>query len=178
MKQIMSKGQFSSKLAVFHGQAKKVGPMLQELLEDGILYAMHPKNGGDGNLRRLTLVIHACQMVKSVPTRTIQRYIQAHVECKWQKLDDGTMGFKFVNGANGSLPEVSWTEWSGNQEKDAKPALDVEKRVRALLSQAKKDAKEGKEVKHPEFVPELEKLLQRMTAQVHTEEKPQAVEDY
>lgn len=178
MKQVMSKGQFSSKLAVFHGQAKKVGPMLQELLEDGILYAMHPKDGGDGNLRRLTLVIHACQMVKSVPTRTIQRYIQAHVDCKWQKLDDDTMGFKFVGGANGTLPEVSWTDWSGNQEKDAKPALDIEKRLKSMLSQAEKDAKEGKEVKHAEYVPEIKALLKRMTAQVHTEEKPVAVEGH
>src|SRR5690554_4340732 len=88
MKQYMGKSAFNSKLAVFHGQAKVTGQLLQELLEDGILYAMHPANGGDGNLRRVTLVVHACQQVKSIPTRTVQRYIQAHVECKWQKLSD------------------------------------------------------------------------------------------
>src|SRR6056297_1273148 len=99
MKMPMGKSQFNGKLAVFHGHAKVTGPMLQELLEDGIRYASHPNQGGDGNLRRLTLVLHACQMVKSVPTQTIKRYIQKHVNAKWMKLDDGTMGFKFNNGA-------------------------------------------------------------------------------
>lgn len=171
MKQYMGKSAFNSKLAVFHGQAKVTGQLLQELLEDGILYAMHPANGGDGNLRRLTLVVHACQQVKSIPTRTVQRYIQAHVECKWQKLSDGTMGFKYVTGANGTLPEVSWMDWEGNQEKNAKPALDIEARLKALITQSEKAAKdETKEVKHAEYLPELKKLLAKMTAQVHTEE--------
>lgn len=170
MKQYMSKGQFSSKLAVFHGHAKKVGPMLQELLEDGILYAMHPADGGDGNLRRLTMVIQACQMVKSVPTRTIQRYIQAHVECKWQKLSDGTMGFKYVNGANGTLPDVSWTDWAGNQEKNAKPDVDVLKNLKTMLSRAEKAEKEGGKVEHAELIPALKAVLKNATAQVHTDE--------
>lgn len=177
MKQFMSKGQFASKLAVFHGKAKVLGPMLQELLEDGILYAMHPENGGDGNLRRLTLVIHACQMVKSVPTRTIQRYIQAHVDCKWCKLSDDTMGFKYNGAANGTLPEVSWTEWAGNTEKDAKVDTDVLKGIKALLARAEKAEKEGGKVEHPELVPVLKRMVKEATAQVHKPE-PQPVDDY
>jgi len=175
MKQFMGKSQFNTKLANFGSHARKLGPMLQELLEDGILYAMHPRDGGDGNLQRLTLVVQACQTVKTVPTRTIQRYIQAHVNCKWCKLGDGTMGFKFIEGANGTLPEVTWMDWAGNTEKTAKPALDIEARLKALISQAEKAAKdETKEVKHAEYLPEMKKLLAKMTAQVHT---PEAAEE-
>lgn len=170
MKQYMGKSAFNNKLAVFHGQAKVTGQLLQELLEDGILYAMHPANGGDGNLRRLTLVVHACQQVKSIPTRTVQRYIQAHVECKWQKLSDGTMGFKYVSGANGTLPEVSWMDWAGNQEKNAKPDVDVLKNLKTMLSRAEKAEKDGGKVEHAELIPALKAVLKNATAQVHTDE--------
>jgi len=174
MRKAMGNSTFNNKLAIFYGEAKKIGPLLQELLEDGILYAMHPSEGGDGNLRRLTLIVHACQQVKTVPTRTIQRYIQAHVNCQWKKLSDGTYGFKYIGGANGTLPSVTWMDWEGNQEKNAKPDVDLVQNLKSMLTRAKNAKKEGKTVKGQEYLPELEKLLTKMSAQVHKEAEEEA----
>lgn len=170
MKQIMGNSEFKRQLTAFYGHAKVTGPMLQTLIEDGLLQAMHPVQGGHGSLNRLSMVIHACQQVKTVPTRTVQRYIQQHVDASWKKLEDGNYGFKFNGAPDASMPEVTWYEWEGNTEKDAKPAVDLEKRIKALLSEAKNADKKGRSVEHEEYVPELEKLLARMTAQVHTDE--------
>lgn len=170
MRKLMGNSEFKRALTAFYGHAKVTGPMLQELIEDGLQQAMHPKQGGHGSLNRLSMVIHACQQVKTIPTRTVQRYIQQHADVKWCKLDGEQYGFKYNGSPDASLPEVTWYDWEGNQEKNAKPAVDLEKRIKALLSEAKNAEKKGRTVEHEEYVPELEKLLSRMTAEVHTEE--------
>jgi len=183
MQMFMGKSAFVQKLAVFHGHAKTTGPMLQELILDGLRYAAHPSLGGDGNLRRLTLVLHACQMVKSVPTRTIQRYIQQYVDAKWCKLSDDSMGFKFQNGAGSTLPDVAWYDWEGNTEKSAKEDPDLVKMLQSIQQRVTAATKKGTNVQHAELLPEIAKLIAKATAQVHNDKPavalvPVAVDDW
>jgi hypothetical protein len=180
MKQFMGKSQFNSKLAVFHGHARITGPLLQELLEDGIRYAAHPNAGGDGNLRRLTLVLHSCQQVKTIPTNTIKKYIQQWVDAKWMKLDDGTMGFKFNNGAGSTVPDVTWWEWEGNDTAKAKPDIDALTGLKALMQRIESAQKQGKKVEHEELLPEIKKLVAKANGVYADEQKaatPQPVQD-
>lgn len=178
MKQLMSSGNFKKALVAFYGHAKITGPMLQDLIEDALLQAHHPKMGGHGSLNRLTMVIHACQQVKTIPTRTVQRYIQQWADVKWCKLDDGTMGFKYNGSPDASLPDVSWYEWEGNQEKNAKVDVDVVAQLKRIKQQVDRAHKKDGKVEHEELLPEIDKLIRKATSQVHTEDKPVAVEDY
>lgn len=159
MKQYMGKSAFNQKIAVFHGHAKVTRELLQELLEDGLRYAAHPNAGGDGNLRRLTLVLHACQQLKSIPTNTVKKYIQQWVDAKWVKLDDGTMGFKYNNGAGSTIPDVTWWDWEGNDTAKAKPDVDALTGLQNLKARIEKAQKDGKKVEHEELLPEIKKLI-------------------
>lgn len=168
MKTLMGNSEFKRRLTALYAAAKVTGPMLQELIEDGLQQAAHPANGGHGSLNRLTMVIHACQQVKTLPTRTIQRYIQQHTDVKWCKLPDGTMGFKFNGSAGSQQPTVAWFDWEGNTENKAKVDVDIVKNLKSMLTRAKNAQEKGGKVEHEELIPAIEKLLRDATAQVHT----------
>lgn len=162
MKKCMGSSQFNRLLAVFNTQAKASRDTLQELLEDGFLFAQHPKDKGHGDLSRLTKIIHVCQQTKGLPTRTVQRYIQAFVDCKWCKLSDGTMGFKFNGAPDVAFPNVTYYDWRGNTEKNAKPDVDLVKSLKSMLTRAKTAQKKGGKVEHEELLPEIEKILRNV----------------
>lgn len=161
MKNVMGNGEFKQKLVAVYGAAKITGPMLQELIEDGLRQAMHPSIGGHGSLNRLTLVLKACQTVKTLPTRTIQRYIQQHVDAKWCKLKDGENGFKYNGAPDASLPEVSWYDWSGNTQKNAKVDKDILDMLKNVKRQAALAKKKGGVVKHEGLLSEIDSILRK-----------------
>lgn len=171
MKTMMGNSEFKRAIVAMHDHAKITGPMVQNLIEDGLLQARHPNEGGHGSLNRLSMLVNACQHVKTLPTRTIQRYIQAHIDAKFGKLDDGSRGFKFNGKPSATMPDVSWYEWEGNTENKAKNDPDLVRSLKTMITKAKNDIKEGKNVKHVDLLPELEKLLTNATAEVHKEEK-------
>lgn len=163
MSKLMGNSEFKRKVTAFYSTAKITGPMLQELIEDGLLQADHPSNGGHGSLNRLTMVIQACRHVKTVPTRTIQRYIQQHIDAKWCKLDGESYGFKFNNGAGSTMPNVPWYDWEGNTENKPKIDVDVVTRLKSLVTQAKNAEKKGGKVEHSDILPEIEAILKKHT---------------
>lgn len=175
MRQLMGNSQFKRELTAFYGHAKITGPMLQNLIEDALLQASHPKMGGHGSLNRLSMVIHACQQVKTIPTRTVQRYIQEHASVKWCKLEDGNYGFKYNGSPDATIPEVTWYEWEGNTENKAKIDKDLVELLQGVKKQVNQAKKKGGKVDHEELLPEIDKLIRKATAEVH---KPEAVEDY
>lgn len=172
MKTMMGNSNFQRKIVVFYSAAKITGPLLQELIEDGLLQARHPSAGGDGSLNRLSQLLHACQQVKTVPTRTVQRYIQEYVDAKWCKLKDGKMGFKFNGKAAATMPEVTWFEWSGNTENKAKVDVDLLTMLQIMKKKAAQAVEKGGTVEHGELLPEIDKLINLAKAQVH---KPEPV---
>lgn len=171
MKTLMSSGKFNGKLVQMHDSAKLTADILQELLEDAFLQASHPRDGGHGSTSRLTKIVKTLAHNKRLPTRVIQRYIAEHADVKWRKDKQGEFGYEFVNGTpHVVMPEVTWYDWEGNENKTAKVDVDVVKNLRAMLNRINKAKEKGGTVEHEELVPEIKALIRKATAQVHTEE--------
>lgn len=168
MKNLMSKGKFAGKLVVFYQGAKVSRELLQELIEDGLLQARGQSQGGHGSTARLTQVIHASSQVKSIPTRTVQRYIQSCIDLKWGKLKDGTMGFKYNGKQVVTWPEETWYDWKGNNTSQPKVDKDVVEMLKNMKHQISLAKKRGGKVEHENLLPEIDKLIAQATAQVHT----------
>ena len=183
MRTLMSTAAFRAKFSSLASNEKITRDMMQDLIEDALLQASPADSGGHGSCARLTIIVQGLTVIKSMPTRVIQRYIAAHAAVKWCKLSDGIMGYKFIDKPSVTMPTVTYWDWAGNENKTAKVDVDVVamlKRIKTQVAAAHK--KEGK-VDHEDLLPEIDKLIAKATAQVHNDvpavaAAPVAVDDW
>jgi hypothetical protein len=167
MRQLMSTASFRAKFSNLASNDKVTRVMMQDLIEDALLQASAVDCGGHGSCARLTIIVQGLTVIKSMPTRVIQKYIAAHAAVKWCKLSDGVMGYKFIDKPSVTMPTVTYWDWSGNENKTAKVDVDVVAMLKSIKTKvAAAHKKEGK-VDHENLLPEIDKLIAKATAQVH-----------
>src|SRR5690554_1988014 len=172
MKQLMGSSDFKRKLTAAYNAGKALGPVVQELLDDGFLQAMPQSEGGHGSLQRLTMVVQMAEHVRTVNTKKVQAYIKAHADVKWTKNEDKTHSFKFRDKPSVTLPEYPWFEHNDSSHK-ATVDLDVMKEIKRLLNKA---AKEGATIKDDkDMLPKIRDLaIENGIQWQHTEKKSAA----
>lgn len=158
MRKLLSNKEFSLRINKLCSAQLTVAKDLQDLIEDGLLQASHPNVGGDGSLAKLTQLMHSLAGTRQFPMRAVKAYIADHTSAKWQKLKDGTMGYKFPEAekCGVTMPTVTWWDHKASNENSTK-ALEVHvvSRIKAVIMDSKKD---GAHVDNPEFLAELEDL--------------------
>lgn len=166
MYQQLSNKDFNNMLAKFKGTMQHTAEDLQALLVDCMHQAVPESEGGNGSLAKMTKLVHVLADSKQCPggIRAIKKYIEAHVDCHWVTLKDGTKGYKFIDKPSVTLPEQTWWKHKANAENgnaDVK-TVAVVSRVRAAITDAHKD---NHKPDNPEFLAELEQLMDKYKKQ-------------
>jgi hypothetical protein len=132
---------FNGKLAAVVKSAETMRANLQTILIFGL---DHYANAGNGDSGCLTRTMNACIGVKALPTRTMQKFIEAHSNVVWSKLKDGTHGFKKVKGEDhtATVPAIAW--WNFDNSGQAKVDIDIVKRLESLVKGIAKAGEEGR----------------------------------
>lgn len=119
----------------------KANERLQALIEYGI--ARLPQTNDTSHLSQ---ALNIAVSVKSLPTKAIKAYIQAHVNVKWMKTTDGTYKFK-RDGKEWAIKEIEKPFWEANQVKATQAKADMVDpiaEVKALFGRLVSLQKEGK----------------------------------
>jgi len=134
--------------------AKTQRDNVQELIIAGLeQYSEH------GSCNYLTMLVQGCIGVRSLPTRSITAYIQAHANVTWAKLKDGTDGYKKKGkGVEVSMPDVTWYDWEGNNHNTVATEFDVLKAIHSLKKRYDKAVEKGLDIKHADLIQELDNL--------------------
>ena len=91
----------------------------------------------------LTRMLNACVGVKSLPTRTMKEFIQAHANVSWQKTTDGSMVFKKVGKeVQVTMPTTLWYDFSKDHQ--AQPDVNIVTRFNGFITALENAMKEGK----------------------------------
>ena len=130
MSKVITTRNFNVKLAAIIRSATSMRANLQSLLIFGL---DHYSGSGNEDSGCLTRTLNACIGVKALPTRTMQKFIEAHANVVWSKLKDGTPGFKKVKGeeATSTVPAIAW--WEFDKTHQAKIDIDIVKRIESLI---------------------------------------------
>ncbi len=138
---IISAKNFSTKLASTLRAAKTQRANIQALIVFGL---EHFVGEGEGDTGYLSRTLNGCVGVKSIPTRTIQKYIEEHANVKYSKAKDGTNVFKKVKGEvpHYVVPAVAW--WEYDKGHQAVADLDIVKRLTSTHNAMVKAIEEDK----------------------------------
>lgn len=141
---IITTRNFNGKLAAIVRSATTMRANLQCLLIFGL---DHYAAAGNGDSGCLTRTLAACIGVKALPTRTMQKFIEAHANVVWSKLKDGTHGFKKVKGedATSTVPAIAW--WEFDNSHNARVDIDIVKRIESLIKGIEKATEEDRVTK-------------------------------
>lgn len=139
---MLDKKEFSSKLAGVIKSQKNMRENVQELLDSGFEQVVH-----HGNTIYLSTLLRQCIGVRSMPTKALKEYIQAHVSnCAWRKDKDGNMVFmKAVKNKpmEVTVPDVKWYDHASAHKAQAKADVDAVARAKALLTVLSKSIEAG-----------------------------------
>ena len=125
---------FNSRLKTFTSHSKSLRASAQSLIMFGLIHY-----GKTGDTVYLTKVQKAVGEVKTIPSKTIQKYIVAHANVYLTKIK-GIPTYKKRVGAIESeieLPSVEWWNHSVNVENQA--VFDIEKYEKAVIKKLEKE---------------------------------------
>lgn len=134
----VTEGNFTRVLGAVVKGATRQRDVLQQLIIFALAhFAEH------GNTHYLTVTLNACIGVKSLPTKTMKEFIQAHANVTWTKTTDGTMVFrKQGKDIQVTMPTTLWYDFSKSHQ--AAPDLDVVARIKSLATAIEHAISDGK----------------------------------
>lgn len=132
---------FNKALSAFITSQKTQRDKLQVLLIAGL-----EQVETSGNTVYLSKALNACVGVRSLPTKAIKQYIQAHVSnCSWKKNSAGDMVFKKAIAKTPmevTQPSQAWYEHESAAKAQASEDVDVIKAAELLLKRISKALEE------------------------------------
>lgn len=104
-----------------------------------------------GDTMYLSKTLTACVGVKSLATKTMQNFIQAHANVVWAKGKDGSPVFKKVKGEGVEVQIITTLWYNFDNSGQAAPEYDVISRIHGMIKAiTKADEGEGKTILKPE----------------------------
>lgn len=161
---VLTNKEFTAKLSGVIKSAKTQRDNIQVLIESGLAQANE-----HGQLTQLSVLLNSTIGVRSLNTKAIKEYVQAHAEVVWVKSKDKkSMQFKKVKGSElvGAVEEITvpWYEHEAAAKNQAKADMDVMAQAKVFLTRLSKaveagSIKEGQEEKAQEIKQQLASLL-------------------
>lgn len=166
MRKLLSNKDFKAKFAKITGSKTLLDQELQVLIEDALLQASHPDQGGNGSCNKLDHIVNGLAGQRSWPIRAIRKYIGEHTAAQWSTLKDGRKGYKYGEKQPPSvtMPTKTWWEHkASNENGTAALNIHVAARLNSLIRDSKK---EGATVDDQELLAKLQ-----ATYEAHVAEK-------